>query len=177
MRYQPPNHHNYEGIVMADIDSTLLHQYFTYKDGELYNKKPRRRVAVGQKLGYVTNSDGYIKLGFNNKYYLVHRLIFMMFHDYMPERLDHIDGNPANNRIENLREVTNTENCQNSKKRITNTSGYKNVHWRKDRSKWRVDIIINGKDVHFGSYDDIELADLVATEARDLYFGKFARHK
>jgi hypothetical protein len=37
--------------------------------------------------------------------------------------------------------------------------------------------MINGKDVHFGSYDDIELADLVATEARDKYFGNFARHK
>lgn len=162
---------------MAGIDSTLLHQYFEYRDGKLYNKKVRQRVKVGQELGYVTNSDGYVKLGLQGKYYLAHRLIFMMFYGYLPKHIDHIDGNPANNLIENLREVTNTENCQNSKKRITNTSGCKNVHWRKDRSKWRVDIKINGKDVYFGSYADIELSDLVATEARDLYFGKFARHK
>lgn len=162
---------------MADIDSTLLNQYFTYKNGELYNKKPRQRVTVGQKLGYVNNSDGYIKLGFKGKYYLAHRLVFMMHHGYMPNHIDHIDNNPANNRIENLREVTNTQNCQNSKKRTTNTSGYKNVNWRKDRSKWRVDIRINGKNVYFGSYDDLELADFVAQEARDKYFGKFARHK
>lgn len=102
---------------MADIDSTLLNQYFTYKNGELYNKKPRQRVTVGQKLGYVNNSDGYIKLGFKGKYYLAHRLVFMMHHGYMPNHIDHIDNNPANNRIENLREVTNTQNCQNSKKK------------------------------------------------------------
>jgi hypothetical protein len=161
---------------MAELDSTLLNQYFEYKDGHLYNKIPRKKVKVGQKLGYISN-QGYVNLGFKNKYYLAHRLIFMMHYGYIPTHIDHIDGNPANNRIENLREVTNTQNCQNSKKRTTNSSGYKNVHWRKDRSKWRVDININGKDVYFGSYDDIELADLVATEARDKYFDKFARHK
>jgi hypothetical protein len=166
-----------KGIAMADIDSTLLHQYFEYKDGELYNKKSRYRVRIGQKLGYVTNSDGYVKLGLLGKYYCAHRLIFMMFYGYMPKRIDHIDGNPANNRIENLREVTNVQNCQNSKKRITNTSGYKNVNWRKDRQHWRVDIKINGKSFYFGSYDDIELANLVAIEARNKYHGEFARHK
>lgn len=162
---------------MADIDSTLLHEYFEYCNGELYNKKPRQRVKLGQKLGYITDSDGYVKLGFKGKYYLAHRIIFMMFHGYIPKQIDHIDGNPANNLIGNLREASNTENSQNSKKRLKNTSGFKNVHWRKDRSKWRVDIVINGKYTHFGSFDDIELADLVAQEARDKYHGKFARHK
>jgi hypothetical protein len=161
---------------MADIDSTLLHKYFEYSNGELYNKKSRHRVKIGQKLGYKSN-EGYVILGFNNKYYLAHRLIFIMHYGYIPQQIDHIDGNRANNLIENLREATNSQNCHNSKKKITNTSGYKNVTWRKDRSKWLVNIVINNKNVYFGSYDDIELADLVAQEARDKYHKEFAKHK
>ena len=162
---------------MAGIDSTLLHQYFTYKDGHLYNKKSRKRVKIGQKLGYKTSNQGYIQIGFKNKYYYVHRLIFLMFHNYLPEKIDHIDGNPLNNCIENLRACTSSQNQLNKKLLDSNTSGFKNVHWRNDRSKWRVDVVICGKRTYFGSFDDIELADLVAQEVRNKYHKEFARHK
>ena len=106
----------------------------------------------------------------------MHRLIFLFHYGYLPKIIDHIDGNPLNNDIKNLRESTHIENCQNAKKRTTNTSGCKNVSWHKPANKWAVRLSINQKKVFFGLFEDIELADLVAHEARDLYHGKFARH-
>ena len=57
-----------------------------------------------------------------------------------------------------------------------NTSGYKNIHYIKQINKYRVQIKVKGKPLSFGCYEDVELADLVAQEVRDKYFGKFARH-
>jgi hypothetical protein len=99
-----------------------------------------------------------------------------MFYGYLPKYIDHIDGNPSNNKIENLREVTNSQNCKNSKISITNKSGVKNVHWNKENKKWRVQLTINGKTKCFGSYDNLDTAELVAQEARNKYHGEYARH-
>lgn len=148
---------------------------FRYEDGNLYWKKPRSGIAVGKKAGCI-DSQGYLRIRFNGKKYLNHRLIFFMEYGYMPEMLDHIDNNPLNNRIENLRPATRNENGYNKSLQINNTSGYKNVFWHKSSKKWRVVITVNKKYLRFGCFDDLELADLVAQEARDKYHGQFARH-
>jgi hypothetical protein len=110
-------------------------------------------------------------------------MIFLYHHGYLPKVTDHIDGNRLNNRIENLRSCTQSENCLNSKHRATSTSPYKNVYlqtcsnlqpnWKQN---WVVSITANRKRKYIGSFEDVELADLVATEARDLYHGQYARH-
>ena len=163
---------------MADQDITkeILNFLFNYKNGELYwnfslsCKSPKGTIAGSVK------KDNYRRIGINKKVYLAHRLIFMMFHGYFPKFVDHIDGNKLNNCIENLREVTHSQNMKNQKISISNTSGYKNVSWNKKQKKWRVALKINYKDKEIGYFKDIELADLVAQEARDKYHGKFARH-
>jgi hypothetical protein len=113
----------------------------------------------------------------------VHRMIFLWHHGFLPDVTDHIDGNRYNNCIDNLRACTQSENCLNSKHRETSTSPYKNVYlqtcsnrqpnWKKN---WVVSITVNKKRQYVGSFEDVELADLVATEARDLYHGAYARH-
>lgn len=163
---------------MADQDITkeILNFLFDYKDGELYwkfslsSKSPKGCIA-----GSIKN-DKYRRIAINKKPYLAHRLIFMMFHGYMPKIVDHIDGNRINNRIENLREATHSQNQWNAGKNKNNTSGYKNVTWNTRKSKWLVNIRTHKKDIHIGYFDDIELADLVAQEARDKYHGQFANH-
>jgi len=99
-----------------------------------------------------------------------------MQHGYLPKVVDHINGNTQDNRIENLRAATYTENQRNSRINKNSSSGVKNVVWHKQRQKWSVRILVNKKTKSFGLYDDIELADLVAQEARNKYFGSFARH-
>ena len=164
---------------MSETNFTLtkeyLHQVFEYKDGHLYWKISKQNVRAGNRLGTLS-VNGYFSTIIKRKSYLIHRLIFLFHYGYLPKIIDHIDGNPLNNDIKNLRVATHIENCQNAKKRTSNTSGYKNVSWHRPANKWAVRLSINQKRVFFGLFEDIELADLVAHEARDLYHGKFAKH-
>ena len=148
---------------------------FEYKDGFLYWKTNRSGIQVGRQAGSMEKNK-YYRIKFNGKKYLTHRLIFSMHHGFMPKFIDHIDGNPKNNKIENLREATRIQNGQNKKVQKNNTSGIKNVTWEKSANKWRVRIAINGKIKSFGCYKNIEMAKFVATEARNKFFKEFANN-
>jgi hypothetical protein len=90
--------------------------------------------------------------------WLAHRLIFLWHHGFLPERIDHIDGCSLNNKIENLRAVTQSQNLQNTNKRKTNTSGYKGVSWSKQRKCWIASITVNHKCRNLGGFKTKELA-------------------
>ena len=159
----------------ASAVQASLHSKFDYKDGNLYWKAKTKGIQVGDRAGCI-NKDGYVIVGLDGKKQMAHRIVFCMQYGYMPEFIDHINGDKTDNRIENLRECTRAENAKNAKLRKGSFSGLKNVRWRKAENKWCVSMRIHGKEKHLGYYHDIELADLVATEARDKYFGKFANH-
>jgi len=119
---------------------------FDYKDGHLYWKNPKsNRVKIGDKAGN-KNINGYFSTKINSKLYKNHRLIFLMHHGYLPKMIDHIDGNPLNNCIENLREATSFENSYNRKTKITNKLNVKNVYWNKEFKKYAVAITFNKKE-------------------------------
>ena len=154
-------------------------QHFEYKDGHLCWKKRSSfasRITVGDKAGNI-NCTGYVHIIFKGYCYKEHRLIWLMFNNDIPKYLDHINGNRSDNRIENLRPANQNENNQNAKKRKDNTSGVKNVSFDKGRKKWIVRVQINKKTKYLGCYDDLELAALVAEEARNKYHKEFARHE
>jgi hypothetical protein len=157
---------------MADNDFTLtkdyLHQIFEYKDGELFRLKNNKKVGSNHIKGYKHTT-------IKGKPYLNHRLIYMMFYGVIPPEIDHINGNRSDNRIENLRPANN-KNQQNAKIRKDNKSGAKGVYWFKELKKWKVDVATNGKRKYIGVFEDLELAELVAQEARNKYHGKFAKH-
>jgi len=152
--------------------------YFEYKDGNLYWKimPHKRNDLIGTKAG-TDIGDGRSQITINKKHYKTHRLIYLMFHGYMPNEVDHIDNNPSNNDIKNLREATRSEQLCNTKLRKDSTSGVKGITWDKARNKWIVSINKNQKTVFRARFDDLELAQLVANEARNKYHGTFARHK
>ena len=112
----------------------------------------------------------------DGKYYKVHRIIFLYHKGYLPNIIDHINGDRYDNRIENLREADTYQNRQNSRIYSTNKSGVKNVYWASNCQKWRVVISINGKRKDFGMYLDLEEAKQIATSMRDKYFKDFANH-
>ena len=165
-------------MANESLTQQYLHEIFEYKDGELYWKKINP-FAHCIKIGCIAGGSekiAYKRTRISNKAYLNHRLIFLMHHGYLPKFIDHVDGNPFNNNIENLRETTLSQNQQNSKKRNDNTSSIKNINWNKKANKWVVQLCINGKNKHFGYFDDITVAELVAQEARNKYYGEYARH-
>ena len=153
-----------------------IKQVFTYKDGVLYwNCRPgNNQDKVGKPAGSFIKTLNRVKIQYKRKIYGAHQLIFFMFYGYMPRVIDHIDRDTRNNRIENLREATFAGNAQNAGVRKDNKSGVKNVCWHKRLNKWCVSVSKNRKIQHFGYYDDFELAELVALEARDKLHRKFA---
>jgi len=160
------------------ISKDLLHELFEYKDGEIYWKKRPSPRAVQAKIGYKAGTicnNLYKQVSINKEYYYIHRIIFAMFYGYFPNSIDHIDGNPSNNKIENLREVTQTQNNYNAAIRSDNTSGYRNVYWDKRSNKWMVMVKVERKNKHIGYFKDIELANDAAILARKKYYGEFAR--
>ena len=163
---------------MATQNSTLTQDQakslFDYKDGVLHWKQNVGKIKAGTKAGSILNS-GYCSIVFNGTRYQAHRLVYLLHHGYLPQYIDHIDGNRLNNFIANLRPATKSQNALNKRLDKKNTSGYRNVYWHKAYKKWRVSLMVARKTIHIGSFDDLELAGLVATEARKKYHGEFAR--
>jgi hypothetical protein len=158
----------------------ISHDYvlsaFEYQDGNLIRKTGRVN-EIGQVAGCFHKGKGYIHVKIKAKAFKAHRLIFLYHHGYLPECVDHIDGDKTNNRIENLRAATKEENCHNQKIRSTNKSGYKGVKWVEHCKKWQVEVCKNYKQLRFGMYEDLELAGLVAIEATELIHGRFSAYK
>ena len=102
-----------------------------------------------------------------------------MYHGHIDDtmQIDHIDGNPVNNRIENLRLVTRSQNQHNQKIPKNNTSGVKGVGWNKAKMKFKANLMKNNKNIHLGFYDTKEAAEKAITEAREKIHGEYARHK
>ena len=144
-------------------------EVFEYQDGKLYRKHGQFKGIAGTVHG-----AGYEQVKIGKKTYRSHRVIFAMHHGYMPEMLDHVDGNKLNNRVENLREATNQQNQFNVGLLGRNKSGVKNVVW--NRCKWKVYMRINSKTKNLGAFEDLELAELVAIEARNKFHGEFVNH-
>jgi hypothetical protein len=151
-----------------------LHTLFEYKEGKLYWKVNRQGVKEGKEAG-CKRRNNYVVITVNQKPYPAHRLIFLFHHGYLPEMVDHIDRNPNNNNILNLRASTRHENQYNVTANIRNTSGVKNVCWHKAKQRWMVKIKAGGKFHYLGYYLDIESAKLKAQEAREMLHKEFAR--
>ena len=161
--------------------STVQQRYlelFDYADGKLYWREDRGSQKCKGKVAGTLNSNGYIRVRIRELggAVSVHRVIYCMQHGYMPDFIDHINGNRDDNRIENLRPATKSENKLNTANYANNTSGSKNVSWHKQRQKWGVSISLNYKRKFIGLFEDLELAQLVAMEARNKYHGVYANH-
>jgi len=157
------------------ITQDKLKEYLDYKEGKLFWKKqPSSVIPVGSEAGH-TNARGYIQVKIFNKRYYAHRLVYFIFNGYFPQEVDHIDGIKSNNKIENLRASTKSQNNMNAKKRKDNTSGIKGITWDKRCKKWKTYLQSNKIRYYLGSYKDIEMATQVINEFRKQHHNEYAR--
>ena len=135
--------------------------------------KPSKNRSIDDPVGH-RRHDGYLTIGMQGREYLGHRVAwFLMTGEFPEQEIDHIDGDPSNNKWNNLRLATRAENNRNTKG-YSNT-GIKNVYYREGkRNPFQVKIMVDGKNICVGSFTDLELAELVAEEARIKYHKEFA---
>jgi hypothetical protein len=161
-----------------EITQECLKELFDYREDGVFVRKvaTSNRVKVRDVVGWKTVKGRYVGVCVNGKDEYMHRMVFLYHHGYLPKYIDHIDGDGTNNRINNLRESTQSQNLMNVAGRSGTKSGVKNVYWHYKLHKWTVHVKIGGKVKYFGLYEDIELAELVATEVRNKYHKQFANH-
>src|SRR5690606_27109627 len=104
------------------------------------------------------------------------RAIFLIEHGYLPQFIDHRDGDRLNNRIDNLRACTNQENSWNSKKPSNNTSGIVGVTWNKNANRWKAQCNDhNGKRTYLGYFTNKHEAGEAVRKFCLEHHGEFAK--
>lgn len=148
-----------------------LHELFSYTDGKLLWRVDRGRARVGTEAGAVI-PNGRLYVQVDGKKHLVHRVIWYLKHGSVPDFLDHIDGNPLNNRIENLRPATKAQNAMNRRIRSDNSTGFKGIY--PAGKKFRASICVSGKNVYLGTFGTKEAAHGAYCVAAQQHFKEFA---
>jgi len=159
-----------------ELTQKRVREVFEYReDGTLVWKiATSNRAKVGTVAGG-KRKNGYFFASIDGKKHGVHRLVYLYHHGYMPEEIDHIDCDPSNNRIDNLRAATRQENNRNKAKQSNNKSGYKGVFWSKERNRWIARIKIDSKIVQLGRFQNVSDAAAAYEKAAALHHGEFAR--
>ena len=172
----------------APLTPEYLRELFNYdaETGELrWKSRPAHHFHVpgwadfwnrhhAGKIAGQQGPDGRTRVTLRSKPHLAHRLIWAIVHGESPEQIDHINGDPADNRLCNLRACNQAQNQQNRGKRKTNKSGYKGVCWSAQARKWRASITVNSKHVHLGFFADPKSAHEAYCRAADDLHGAFA---
>ncbi|WP_306127946.1 HNH endonuclease signature motif containing protein [Roseovarius sp. MMSF_3350] len=119
---------------------------------------------AGNEAFTASVDPGYRYGTINGGKFFAHRVAYAIYHGKWPENhTDHINGDPSDNRIANLRDVSQSGNMRNSRKQSNNSSGHTGVYWFARDKKWRALGYVSGRQIYLGLFDSIE--DAIA--ARD----------
>jgi len=162
------------------LSKAELHQLFEYDPSGVlrWKVKPcKSKKQVGDIAGNLM-PNGYWHVGINRRQYYLHRLMWSFFYDEWPKVVDHIDGNPLNNRIENLRNVCQARNAWNAKGHKDSKLGIKGVYTNPKNKNFpfRAFLSKHGKVVYYEVFKTIEEAATAVQAARAEIYGEFARH-
>jgi len=154
------------------LDKEYLNSLIDYdpKTGKFTWKivRVKNQLSEGSHAGYI-DSKGYLRIQIDGKNYMAHKLAWLSVYGTIPETIDHINQVKNDNRIENLRVVTHSENAKNKKIGAKNTSGCMGVTWKKSECRWVVRINADGKRVYLGSFAKYDDAVNARKSAEKLY--------
>ena len=139
--------------------------------GELVWLQTKGRAIQGTPVGWISK-HGYREMEIDGKRKKVHHVVWFLNKGEWPDVLDHINGDRSDNRIENLRTCTVRQNSSNRKKKDRYLP--RNVYRAATEGKYRVSLQVEGKHISFGVFSDLETANTVAEQARELHYGAFA---
>lgn len=135
----------------------------------------RRGTAAGTAAGNVM-PHGYRRIGIDGRDYLEHRLAWLYVHGEWPgEEIDHVNLNPSDNRIANLRLATRGQNARNMPRLSNNRSGFKGVSYFKRTGRFLARVSVDREVIYLGYFDDARLAHAVRNWAAEMLHEDFAR--
>ena len=150
--------------ILEDLDFEMflpIKNYDNYSISNFGNVKNRKTNRI---LKPCNDKDGYKKINLckngDVKKFTIHRLVAKAFLDNPDNKpkVDHIDNNPANNNVKNLRWCSQKDNLYNQDKHKNNTTGFKGIVFDKYANKYKAQIKINGKNKHLGLFETAEEA-------------------
>lgn len=159
-------------ITINRIKELLLYESETgvFRWKEMRGGSPHGSIAGSIKW------NGYHSIMVDEKNYMAHRLAWLYVYDeWSTIDIDHIDGNRSNNKIENLRLASRSQNNINSGPPKNNTSGIRGVYWHKKAGKFTASIGVNGKSLYLGLFSSREEALSARLSAEIKYYGEYAR--
>lgn len=153
----------------------ILSSMLRYDNGNLYWLEWRNGVRKDLLAGAVTK-NGYVSVGSKGVKAYSHRIVWFMHYGEIPKGfdIDHINHDRTDNRIENLRLVSRSENLKN-KGKVLSSSGEMGVYWNERAKKWEAALNVNGKKKYLGLFDTVELARKARVEA-DVIYGYHKNH-
>lgn len=159
------------------ISQKRIQELFDYdqETGYVINRVTRCPTALkGDRAGTV-GVKGYRQVYLSGTIYYEHRLVWFYVHGYWPIQIDHINGDRSDNRLANLREVTQSQNNANSD-RSKDASRLRGAYWIPERHKWRADIQIDGQTKYLGYFGTAEAAHSAYLAAAETIYGEHAYH-
>ena len=149
--------------------------HYDPKTGVFTNLETRGRVLRGAILGYA-DKDGYLVAAIDGKPYRLHRLAFLYMEGRFPDvEVDHENMCRSDNRWDNIRRATKSQNGANRRALPSNRSGFKGVSLHKASGLYRATIVCRGKQYSFGYEKTARAAHEVYLRDSKKLFGQFAR--
>lgn len=156
-------------MVMAQLE-------YNPETGVFYHTRNCRKRKRGDVAGATEPKDGYRVIGVRGHYYRAHRLAWLITYGEWPiDQIDHINGDPQDNRISNLRIANGSQNMWNSRTPKNNSSGVKGVSWSKKYKKWAASIKVRSQTKSLGMFENIVDAQEAYKAAAIKFHGEFAR--
>jgi hypothetical protein len=143
---------------MNDLAQERIKECLTYvpATGKFYWRMSRGAARRGAVAGAV-DAYGYVNVRIDGKLYKAHRLAWLYEHGVWPGGvIDHINNNPSDNRLVNLRDVSQSVNMHNAKVRTGSRSGVAGVRWRADRGCWIATIRVGYAQHYLGSFASVD---------------------
>jgi hypothetical protein len=160
----------------------IIRKLLVYKNGELIWRERGNgsfdKQFAGKTAGHIAEFGRKV-IRFNQYGLFVSHVIVWVYHNgEIPNGydVDHIDNNKLNDKIENLRLATRSQNLYNTRIRTNNNSGVKGVCFNPDNNNWRARLRVNKTQIEVGSFETKEQAQQAIFDARQKYHGEFANN-